>query len=315
MSYDNEANASTCTGNLNFRMGGNGSAEHGFRARKTLYMFVSHPNALHTPTSDIQLEYHPANMSPKPGLLCSAPPSKYYMKDQQKSVSCIERTCHPPVLGTPTKGGSTSQPRTPVSPRKGVESPSLLLATSEMDVSNVDREQVLVDNQTVEPGDVSFDAEDHAVEEDGADDRVMVSIRMSPLNNPSTMSPKSLLPAYHNPTTPAPTSTFDSILPGRKTNLYTSPLRVNMYTPQWRGTTQSSLHMDRLPQDRHTCSQETKLNRVSFPALHRTSSHTSATCQRGNTSSAATSSSQPQIPHDKWTMPSSTVAPSHVKCR
>ncbi|KAF8988526.1 kinesin motor domain-containing protein [Cyathus striatus] len=124
----------------------------------------------------------------------------------------------PPVPGTPTKGGSTSRPRTPASPKKGEENLSLLPATSEMDVSNVDPEQVLVDYQTVEPGDVSFDAEDHPVEADKADDKVMVSVRMRPSNNPSAWSPNSneisLLPAYHKPATPAPTFTFDSVLTG-----------------------------------------------------------------------------------------------------
>ncbi|KAF8986419.1 kinesin motor domain-containing protein [Cyathus striatus] len=85
-----------------------------------------------------------------------------------------------------------------------------------MDVSNVYPEQVLVDDQTVEPGDMSFNAED------------MVSVRCAfpppllPLLTtndgmicmvPST-NEISLLSAYHESTTPAPTFTFDSILTG-----------------------------------------------------------------------------------------------------
>ena len=61
-----------------------------------------------------------------------------------------------PVPGTPSrKYGTQSRPRTPVTPRKGAESPLLMPLANEMDVSNVDPEQVLVDYQTIEPGDVS----------------------------------------------------------------------------------------------------------------------------------------------------------------
>lgn len=77
-----------------------------------------------------------------------------------------------PVLGSPTKrDGVTSRPRTPVSP-------SLKPATSEMDVSNVDPELVLVDSQTVEPGDVSGEIDGSALDfVHGKEDKVMVSIR------------------------------------------------------------------------------------------------------------------------------------------
>jgi centromeric protein E len=54
-------------------------------------------------------------------------------------------------------------------------------AASEMDVSNVDPEEVLVDYQTVEPGDVSGEMDEawlRAAESDhGKEDKVMVSIR------------------------------------------------------------------------------------------------------------------------------------------
>jgi len=60
-------------------------------------------------------------------------------------------------------------------------------ATSEMDVSVVDPESVLVDFQTVEPSDVSGDLEsldgildgldDNGKKEREADDKVMVSVR------------------------------------------------------------------------------------------------------------------------------------------
>ena len=88
----------------------------------------------------------------------------------------------PTVPGTPTKkDGTQSRPRTPNTPRRGAESPSLMPAAGEMDVSNVDPERVLVDYQTVEPGDVSGEIDEawlRAAELDhGKQDKVMVSIR------------------------------------------------------------------------------------------------------------------------------------------
>ena len=67
-----------------------------------------------------------------------------------------------------------------MTPRRA-DSPSLLPAASEMDVSNVDPEQVLVDFESVEPGDVSGEIDEawlRAAELDhGKEDKVMVSIR------------------------------------------------------------------------------------------------------------------------------------------
>lgn len=88
----------------------------------------------------------------------------------------------PAVPGTPTKkDGTQSRPRTPNTPRKGAESPSLMPAAGEMDVSNVDPERVLVDYQTVEPGDVSAEIDETwlrtAELDHGKQDKVMVSIR------------------------------------------------------------------------------------------------------------------------------------------
>lgn len=54
-------------------------------------------------------------------------------------------------------------------------------ATSEMDVSNVDPESVLVDFQTVEPGDISGEIDEAwlkaAARDHGKEDKVMVSVR------------------------------------------------------------------------------------------------------------------------------------------
>jgi centromeric protein E len=87
-----------------------------------------------------------------------------------------------PVSGSPARrDGSTSRPRTPASPSKGAESPSLMPATSEMDVSNVDPEQVLVDYQTIEEAEISGEIDEAwlqaAMLDHGTQDKVMVSIR------------------------------------------------------------------------------------------------------------------------------------------
>jgi centromeric protein E len=54
-------------------------------------------------------------------------------------------------------------------------------ATSKMDVSNVDPEEVLVDFQTVEPGDISGELDEAWLKaanlDHGKEDKVMVSIR------------------------------------------------------------------------------------------------------------------------------------------
>lgn len=46
-----------------------------------------------------------------------------------------------------------------------------------MDVSRVDPEEVLVDFETVEPGDVSAEIDESFLKETGRDDKVLVSIR------------------------------------------------------------------------------------------------------------------------------------------
>ncbi|PPQ69904.1 hypothetical protein CVT24_003238 [Panaeolus cyanescens] len=139
-----------------------------------------------------------------------------------------------PIPSTPTKSRDTtpSRPRTPNTPRSraGAESP-FLVPTSEMDVSNVDPEQVLVDYQTVEAGDVSGEIDEAWLKaaklDHGKHDKVMVSIRVRPTEatsawvpSPSTNSIK-LDPTYAKSTanTTAPGNTnsdfnFDAVLTG-----------------------------------------------------------------------------------------------------
>lgn len=94
--------------------------------------------------------------------------------------------------GTPTKRSGTpsnSRSQTPVSSRKGAESPFFTSAMSEMDVSNVDPESVLVDYQMVEEEEVSGEIDDSwlqaAMNNHGKRDKVMVSVRLVLIQNPT----------------------------------------------------------------------------------------------------------------------------------
>jgi centromeric protein E len=98
------------------------------------------------------------------------------------------------------------------------------MMTSEMDVSRVDPEEVLVDAQNVEVdevGDVSVDESDG--KEYGKEDKVLVSIRIRPTDSqnawsvppsPSaTTTTLNLLPEFSNKSPPTE-YTFDEILTG-----------------------------------------------------------------------------------------------------
>ncbi|KAG9308915.1 P-loop containing nucleoside triphosphate hydrolase protein [Chiua virens] len=87
-----------------------------------------------------------------------------------------------PVPGTPTKDGS--RPKTPSTPRGISPAPGLFMGPGDMsmDVSRVDPEDVLVDFQTLEPGDVSGDIDESqlSIPEYGKEDKVLVSVRIRP---------------------------------------------------------------------------------------------------------------------------------------
>ncbi|KJA20164.1 hypothetical protein HYPSUDRAFT_142672 [Hypholoma sublateritium FD-334 SS-4] len=152
-----------------------------------------------------------------------------------------------PVPGTPTKKeGSQSRPRTPNTPRSrsGAESPCLMPAASEMDVSNVDPEQVLVDSETVEPGDVSAEIDEswlRSIKHDhGKDDKVMVSIRIRPTDSTSAWLPNTLTNSLNldpncarnassTSTASAATFNFDAILTGTPNKpIYTTVARSHV---------------------------------------------------------------------------------------
>lgn len=96
-----------------------------------------------------------------PGILSSTH-KKYKAPLSSESRSRIlpkAKPVLPTVPGTPanTSTSSDARPRTPGTPgrKSATDSPLLMPSTSEMDVSHIDPEEVLVDFQTVEPGDIS----------------------------------------------------------------------------------------------------------------------------------------------------------------
>ncbi|KAI0720566.1 kinesin-domain-containing protein [Cerioporus squamosus] len=114
-------------------------------------------------------------------------------KKYKAPLSSESRTRHTVKSGlgsvppTPSRSKSRdgSRPKTPVSPRKGSESPFLMPNVSEMDVSNVDPEEVLVDFENVE-ADVSAEIDEAMLRSEyGKEDKVLVSIRIRPSDNPS----------------------------------------------------------------------------------------------------------------------------------
>ena len=68
------------------------------------------------------------------------------------------------------------RPKTPTTPKRGAHSPAPS-AVSDMDVSRVDPEEVLVDFETIDAGDVSFDLDEEMEKGYGREDKVLVSIR------------------------------------------------------------------------------------------------------------------------------------------
>ncbi|TBU48538.1 kinesin-domain-containing protein [Dichomitus squalens] len=186
--------------------------------------------------------------STTPSLLAS---SKKY-KAPLSSESRTRLTSKPgPLFVPPTpsrsksRDGSTpgsARPKTPASPRKGTESPLLMPHVSEMDVSRIDPEEALVDFETVtEVGDVSADLDevDAMLREDyGKEDKVLVSIRIRPSENPSawdvttSTQPRTikLLPQHaKSAATPPQDFRFDEILTGSENKpVYTAVARSHV---------------------------------------------------------------------------------------
>ncbi|PPQ68785.1 hypothetical protein CVT25_008863 [Psilocybe cyanescens] len=175
------------------------------------------------------------------------------VESRSKSASLKPRTPLTPVPGTPTKkDGTPSRPRTPNTPRSrsGAESPYLMPSTSEMDVSNVDPEQVLVDSQTVEAGDVSGEIDEawlKAAElNHGKEDKVMVSIRIRPSDSTSAWIPTpgtnslKLDPSFSKHATSSSSST-SSNLPFNFDAVLTGTLNKPVYTTVARSHVQAAM--------------------------------------------------------------------------
>ncbi|KAI6138828.1 kinesin motor domain-containing protein [Pisolithus tinctorius] len=86
-----------------------------------------------------------------------------------------------PVPGSPPKAScyDDTRPKAPSTPRGTCPNPAIFMSPGDMsmDLSRVDPEEVLVDYQTVEPGDVSGDLEDdNQIPDYGKEDKVLISI-------------------------------------------------------------------------------------------------------------------------------------------
>ncbi|KAI0697920.1 kinesin-domain-containing protein [Cytidiella melzeri] len=83
----------------------------------------------------------------------------------------------------PSSDGLLSRPKTPTTPRKGSASPTPFM--SEMDVSRIDPEEAVVDCETVEAADISTDIVESMLNDYGQEDKVLVSIRVKPSDQPA----------------------------------------------------------------------------------------------------------------------------------
>ncbi|KAI8986071.1 kinesin-domain-containing protein [Trametes punicea] len=127
--------------------------------------------------------------STTPTLLGTAKKYKAPLSSESRTRLASKSTLGsvPPTPSRPrSKSRDSSRPKTPSSPRKGTESPLLMPHVSEMDVSRVDPEEALVDSEMVEPGDISADIDESLLNSEyGKEDKVLVSIRIRPTENPS----------------------------------------------------------------------------------------------------------------------------------
>ncbi|KAF8476726.1 kinesin-domain-containing protein [Russula ochroleuca] len=167
----------------------------------------------------------PRSSTPGPlNALASAKKFKAALSSEARTRTTVKTKppAFPPAPGTPTKR-DPSRPRTPGTPRQG-DDDAHQDDRSEMDVSRVDPEEVLVDWETVEPADISGEVDENffrAVENANKDDKVLVSIRVRPSESPtaweaqtSANSIKLLSQHHRNAATAPPVFHFDEILTG-----------------------------------------------------------------------------------------------------
>ncbi|OBZ68777.1 Kinesin-related protein 11 [Grifola frondosa] len=155
-----------------------------------------------------------------PSILGSAKKFKAALSSESRTrLTSKAKTPLPSVPGTPT----SSRPKTPTTPRRGTDSPLLFPDVSDMDVSRIDPEDVLVDFETVEPGDVSGEIDVSVLEADyGKEDKVLVSIRIRPTEATSAWEASHTIPKsiklgaqYTKSSTTTPQEfRFDEVLTG-----------------------------------------------------------------------------------------------------
>ena len=128
---------------------------------------------------------HALSLASASGSSGSAPPFRsttlsLVPPSTKKYKAALSNEARPRTMSqpaSPTKRESM-RPKTPTTPRRGAQSPAPMVV-SEMDVSRVDPEEVLVDFENVEAGDISLDLEQVQLERDyGQEDKVLVSIRL-----------------------------------------------------------------------------------------------------------------------------------------
>ncbi|KAL1716787.1 kinesin protein [Schizophyllum commune] len=178
-----------------------------------------------------QLKTPSAKAPPASGLLSSthkrykaAISTESKVRSARRPVSTLA-----PVPASPSR--PNSRPTTPA--RDELSAP-----ISEMDVSNVDPEEVLLDYQTIEPGDVS--AEIDPADVNASEDKVMVSVRIRPSSSPSAwlsdghtikLDPSCARnPSLTNASATAQDFTFDNVLTGTPNKpIYTAVGRAHVH--------------------------------------------------------------------------------------
>ncbi|KAA1474778.1 kinesin-domain-containing protein [Dentipellis sp. KUC8613] len=177
------------------------------------------PKRPHSSSGNTSDDGRPKSRLATPGSALSSV-KKYKSALSSEARSRTTSKVKPPPL--PSVPGTPTRPKTPGTPtRRGYESP-IHDNRSEMDVSRVDPEEVLVDFQNV--GDVSGDVDEAMLRalNQGKEDKVLVSIRIRPTDShmawempPSQTKTIKLQPHHHkNSGTAPPEFNFDEILTG-----------------------------------------------------------------------------------------------------
>ncbi|TCD70868.1 Kinesin-like protein kip2 [Steccherinum ochraceum] len=160
-----------------------------------------------------------------PSLLGNAKKFKATISTESKSRLNTKSRPGSPTKGsydasrpkTPTsrpKTPTSARPKTPTTPRRGA-STGLEDVISEMDVSRIDPEEALVDFENVEAADISGEIDESMLKDYGGEDKVLVSIRVKPTDNPAVWNYNHKKIQLDNSAGKAPQEfNFDEILTG-----------------------------------------------------------------------------------------------------